>query len=252
MLAVTNSAGYTPACARVGRAVPCTEATFSPCLMDRRVSELENIVDELCEEVRFLRSEVARLRRLLEGSSSTPTRGTGPLSSSRGGHLERSPDRQDGGRDPAGPESASEAESFQLLSEGPRSERSFNQDASRSRSGYSTPGARSSSAGSGCSLSWEEREAICEEIAGWVVRCLRSHHRGASGRDRINLSSRVWLVFRSFEGEVYDPVEVCRTFAACKRLVKRGEEVGDSVFVGLPSDRETRRVVSFAGASWPQ
>lgn len=220
--------------------------------MERRVTELENLVDELSEEVRFLRGEVLRLRRLLEGSSPGPDRGPGSLSSSRGGLLGRSADLRDGGRDLSGGDSASDRDSFQLVSDRPGTERSFNADALRSRSGYSTPGGRSSSGTSGCSLSWEEREAVCEEIAGWVRRCLQSNHRGASGRDRIHLSSRVWLVFRSFEGEVFDPVVVCRTFGACKQLVKRGEELGDSVFVGLPSDREARRVVSFAGANWPQ
>ena len=220
--------------------------------MERRVAELENLVDELSEEVRFLQGEVLRLRRLLEGSSPGLGRRAASLSGSRGEPLGRSADRRDGGRDLSGGDSASDGDSYQVVTDRPGTERSFNEDASRSRSGYSTPGPRSSSKASGCSLSWEEREAVCEEIAGWVRRCLQSHHRGASGRDRIHLSSRVWIVFRSFEGELYDPVAVCRTFAACKKLVKRGEELGDSVFVALPSDREARRVVSFAGAHWPQ
>ena len=220
--------------------------------MDRRLSDLEGLVEELSENVRFLEGEVRRLQRLVEGdptSRPSPTRGGGSGSASRSpGRYHRLGEVQSRGSVPSLPGRAASEDSFEVLTA-----RTFNQDGSRSRSGYSTPGALSDHSGqSHCSLSWEEREAVCEEIAGWVRRCLDSSHRGSSGRDRIHLPSRIWIVARSCEGDNYNPVTVCRTFGACKRLVKRGEDCGDSIFVGLPSIREAQRVVSFAGLQWPQ
>lgn len=224
--------------------------------MDRRLSELEDTVYELNEEVRGLRGQVRSLQRLVSGDERAgdehSDRGagyrrggglpaSGALRDSRGPSSDRGHHSGDGAGDFP---SDSEA-SFDLVG------REFDERASRSRSG-GTPGGRSpSSATSTCSLSWEEREAICEEIAAWVRRSLNDRHRGPSGRDRISLASRVWLVFRDFNDVVYNPVKVCRTFAACRILVKKEDSVGDSVFVGLPSDREARRVVSFAGLDWP-
>ena len=100
-------------------------------------------------------------------------------------------------------------------------------------------------------LSWLEREAICDEIAAYVRRCLAGSHRGPSGRDRIQSPSRIWLVFKDFNGVLYQPVKVCRSWGECKALVKRNEDVGDSIFVGLPSEREACRVAGVSGVGWP-
>ena len=110
----------------------------------------------------------------------------------------------------------------------------------------------SSSRGSRTSLSWEEREDICQQIGEWVVNSLQGLPRGPSGRDQIPLSSRVWIVFQDFEGLVYRPARVFRQFAGCRALVKRGADCGDSCFVGLPSEREARWVVRAAGFRWPE
>ena len=47
-----------------------------------------------------------------------------------------------------------------------------------------------------------------------------------------------WIVVRSIEGQVFDPPRVFSRFGACKALVKRGTEVGDSIFVGLPAYKD--------------
>lgn len=49
--------------------------------MDQRILDLERTVEELSEEVRYLRGEVARLRRLVPGGAS----GNTPLGSPIGG-----------------------------------------------------------------------------------------------------------------------------------------------------------------------
>ena len=198
--------------------------------MDNRLSELEDIVDELREEIRFLRGEVRRLRRLVEDRDSRDTVSGDSHRSSRA--------PSDG--------------SYSLVSRG------FNEEASRSRS-YTpqagTPSAPGSdperSGGSRLSQPWLEREAICDEIGDFIRRSLDGDHRGASGRDRLHLPSRIWLVFRDYEGLCYKPVRVCRSWQSCKDLVKRGDGAGDSVYVGLPSEREACRVAGRAGVGWP-
>ena len=100
-------------------------------------------------------------------------------------------------------------------------------------------------------LSWAEREEVCDQIAAWILRALRGEHRGASGRDLIPYSSRIWIVARDFEGLVYQPVRIFRSFSAAKALAKRGADCGDSIFIGVPSDREARRIVAAARLGWP-
>ncbi len=95
-------------------------------------------------------------------------------------------------------------------------------------------------------LSWGQREALCERIGAFLRRALNGDHRGSSGRDLNPLSSRYWLVAKGIDGQVFDPPRVFRTWSSAKALVKRGAEVGDSVFVGLPSEREITLVVQAA------
>lgn len=210
--------------------------------MEQRLQDVEDTVDELKDEVRFLRSEVRALRRERRTAGDS--------------------DRLGEGRDSRGQSQASDRDSLGSFSV----VRTFNEDASRSRTGEPeqvgyvsgarspTPSATSvagSSASTRCQLTWLERESICDEIGLYIQRALLGDHRGPSGRDRIPLSSWVWLVFRDYEGLEYRPVRVCRTFTECKDLVKRGQDCGDSVFVGLPSDREACRVTAAAGFVWP-
>ena len=103
------------------------------------------------------------------------------------------------------------------------------------------------------SLTWHEREAICVDIGRFVARCISGSHRSASGRDRIPLTSRLWVIVRDYWGQIYTPVKVVRSWSSCKNLCKPGNsECGDSVFVGLPSEREARKVVHAASLLWPQ
>ncbi len=59
------------------------------------------------------------------------------------------------------------------------------------------------------------------------------------------------LVARSYQGEVFSPPRVFRVFTRCRELVKRGSDVGDSVFVGVPSEREARKVAEASGLGFP-
>lgn len=99
-------------------------------------------------------------------------------------------------------------------------------------------------------LNWKQREEVCDSIASWINRCLTGVNRGPSGRDRNPLASRVWLVIRDYEGVVYDPPLYFKAFHLAKPYVKRGTSVGDSIFIGLPTEKEAVRVVGVAGLTW--
>ncbi|CAL1144211.1 unnamed protein product [Cladocopium goreaui] len=99
-------------------------------------------------------------------------------------------------------------------------------------------------------LTWVEREEIATEVGRFLRRSLSGVHRGSSGRDALPLASRFWIVVRDFQGTVYDPVRVFCKWSSARALVKRGASAGDSVFVGLPSQREVDRAVRAGGFAW--
>ena len=100
-------------------------------------------------------------------------------------------------------------------------------------------------------LSWEERFAIVDQISGWIERTLGGDHRGTSGREKIPLQSRYWVVIRDYAGQIYTPVKVFTQWGSAKGLVKRGHDCGDSIFIGFPSEQEGKRAVEGAGLRWP-
>ena len=207
--------------------------------MDQRVVDLELQTEELAEELRYLRGELSRLRRLVVAHIG-PYPGPGEGDSASAASSLRS--------------LRSQGDSRLSVGRGSAVERPFNEDATRSRSqgsGPSESGVSSRTIGTSCSLTWGEREEICKGIGEWALRCLRGQHHGASGRDQISLANRVWVVFRDYEGLNYEPAGVCRTWTECHNLVKRGHDTGEAVFVGLPSLREAQTVCAAANIGWP-
>lgn len=111
--------------------------------------------------------------------------------------------------------------------------------------GYSAPVAASAGSGYQASepspeggQSWAERERISREVGQFIRRALSGTPRGTSGRDRIRVASRLYVIARDISGRLYDPPLVVSRFNRVKELCFRGQEIGDSVFVGLPSQRE--------------
>ena len=100
-------------------------------------------------------------------------------------------------------------------------------------------------------LSEAERLLIAQEAGRFLRRCLNGEIRGTSGRERIGLSSRYYILIRDYVGHFYNPVEVHRTFATIKPLVKRGSDCGTSVFIGWPSLQEAKACVAAAELTWP-
>lgn len=99
-----------------------------------------------------------------------------------------------------------------------------------------------------------ERESAAKETGEFFVRCLSGEPRGSSGRGRIRLQNRIYVVVRSFAGEVFaSPVVVLTSYAQVKQLVchPRAESFGDSIFAGFPSGWEAQLAVATAGYTWP-
>lgn len=105
------------------------------------------------------------------------------------------------------------------------------------------------------SYSTEEREEAARDTGSFFVRCLTGQPRGDSGRSRIRLQNRVYVVIRTFAGAIHtSPVLVFERFDQVKRIVAEPgtNQFGDSVFAGFATKWEARLAVAFAGYSWPQ
>lgn len=55
----------------------------------------------------------------------------------------------------------------------------------------------------------------------------------------------------SIRGEVFSPVKIFGSWVRTKELVKVGNSSGDSVFVGLPFEREAKVCIAAAGLDYP-
>lgn len=124
------------------------------------------------------------------------------------------------------------------------------QSISHPPSGYSLVADSSTGAASGSGLTDSARKVICEGIAAHLKRALAGEHRGESGRDHLPSGSRYWLVIRSYSGEIFDPVRVYSRWGPAKAVTKRGDDLGQSVFVGLPSLGDVGRVTAAGGFTW--
>ena len=194
------------------------------------VQELRLKVAELTEEQESQKAELSRLRRAIAGL--------------RAGGVPPSPSRSC---------YANSEDTFSLVD----SEGGAARGSEASRIGDTTS-LRSPSIGGSSSvagtvpnpLTWKEREEVCDSIGLWIARCLSGLNRGSSGRDRNPLQSRVWLVVRDIDGVVYDPPLYFKAVHLAKPYVKRGASVGDSIFIGLPTEKEAIRVVGIAGLTW--
>lgn len=98
----------------------------------------------------------------------------------------------------------------------------------------------------------EARVQAAERVGAWLRRCLNDQPRGLSGRETVDLASRVYIVARDSSGTRFDPPKILSTWASTKPLVLvGGQPVADSIFVGLPSKSEARIALLAAGLQLP-
>ena len=73
----------------------------------------------------------------------------------------------------------------------------------------SQPACAAGSASSTASVAYPaltERESILVGIGHWVKQRVQGLGRGLSGRERLAQQSRIYLLFKDFGGQIYDPV----------------------------------------------
>jgi len=89
-------------------------------------------------------------------------------------------------------------------------------------------------------LSDEARTLLAHRIGRWVTLALAGHRGVESGRSKNKLGSRLWLVFKDFEGTVFNPARVFDAWNKAKPLVKWEDELGDSLCIGMPTMWEAK------------
>ena len=97
----------------------------------------------------------------------------------------------------------------------------------------------------------EKRLELARQCGLFLKRALSGDFRGGSGRDRLRLGSRIYVVCADFRGDRFDPPRVFRNFGDVKGLCKEGRECGQSVFLGFASKWEAREAVNAAGFARP-
>eukprot|EP00435_Cladocopium_sp_Y103_P049652 s1444_g15.t1 len=91
------------------------------------------------------------------------------------------------------------------------------------------------------------RRQLAAEIGLFLQRCVRGEHRGTSGRDRLKLQNRIYVVLADFEGNLLSEPRVESSFAPVKALCKRGSDPGRAIFVGFPTKWEAKLALQTGG-----
>ena len=97
----------------------------------------------------------------------------------------------------------------------------------------------------------EARVQAAEQIGRWIRRALDQQRRGLSGREKVDLASRLYIVVRDISGNTFNPPKVFDTWSGAKHLVTLDRQYGDSIFVGFPSKAEARIALGVAGLQIP-
>ena len=88
------------------------------------------------------------------------------------------------------------------------------------------------------------RVEAAKETGRFFLRCLGGGNRGLSGRERVQLPNRIYVLIRDIEGKIFTtPVKVFKSYNQLHPHVKRGQSLGDSVFAGFPSKWEASLAV---------
>ena len=101
-------------------------------------------------------------------------------------------------------------------------------------------------------LNWDQRLALARETGDYLRNALTGVVTDKPSKGRHSLPNRVYLLVRDVNGTEYtNPVRVFRAFKDLEPLVKKQGSFKDSVFVGLPSQREAQAAVGQAEFVWP-
>ena len=97
----------------------------------------------------------------------------------------------------------------------------------------------------------EGRLRLAQHIGRFFRRALDGSNRGSSGRDSLNLASRLYVVLADFEGNKFEIPRIYREFRPVAALCKKGPNLGASIFVGFATEWKAKEALTVAGFSWP-
>ncbi|CAE7651862.1 unnamed protein product [Symbiodinium sp. CCMP2456] len=84
-------------------------------------------------------------------------------------------------------------------------------------------------------ISDRERQQLADEIGDWLRRGLEDRGVGNSGRERLNLRSRIYVIARDHRGQCFDPVRVYSRLSDLRSHFGPGQDPGAAVFIGFAS-----------------
>ena len=94
------------------------------------------------------------------------------------------------------------------------------------------------------------REELARHIGRFLKRGVSGEFRGSSGRDRLRLQNRYYLICKDFYGTVFEEPIFCSSFTEVRNQCKRGSDCGASLFVGFATLWEARIATLEAGISF--
>ena len=77
------------------------------------------------------------------------------------------------------------------------------------------------------------------------------HYHGPCPRQLQPLRSRVWVAYRDHAGEDLRPVLASKAYSTILAFIAVGTDLGLSVSLGWPSEREAKICTEEAGCVWP-
>ena len=92
---------------------------------------------------------------------------------------------------------------------------------------------------------------VARHIGRFLARGLSGQFRGSSGRDRLRLQNRYYLICKTFEGVALEEPILASSFNEVRQQCKRGSDCGLSLFVGFPTLWEARVAATEAGLPLP-
>jgi hypothetical protein len=96
------------------------------------------------------------------------------------------------------------------------------------------------------------RAEVARGIGAYFRRCLEGDTRGSSGRRRLNLQNRLYVVLADYNGHKFSLPKVLHEFSSVAIFCKRGPSCGDHIFVGFATIWEVKLAVESAGLAWPE
>ena len=95
------------------------------------------------------------------------------------------------------------------------------------------------------------RRALAEEIGQFLRRCVQGVFRGSSGRDRLALQSRLYIVIADYQGNTFEPPLYFSAFAPVRSRCKEGSCCGRAIFIGFATKWEARVALTAGSFSLP-